>query len=271
MSAEESPRRSELASRALATVRKLAPPLLTLLCSLSLWHFLAASGLVNALILPRPIDVLQTLGAEWHVYGYHMAVTMLESLGGFGLALVFAVIVSVPIALIPTLDRALMPWIIAGQAFPKEALSPLLAVWLGYSMLPKTLLSGMICFFPIAIALIRGLLAIDTNTVDMLRVLGASRMQQLLLYRIPNSIPSLLTGIRIALPLSLIGAVVGEFAGSSAGLGYLIRVNRAHLEPAFVFGCLVLLALLGISYFVVVLLLERRLRRYTGESSSVTV
>lgn len=271
MSAEEKPQRSDFATLSLATGRKLIPPLLTLLCSLLLWHFLAASGLVNALILPRPLDVLQTLGAGWHVYSNHMAVTMFESLGGFGLALVFAVIVSVPIALIPTLDRAFTPWIIAGQAFPKEALSPLLAVWLGYSMLPKTLLSGMICFFPIAIALIRGLLAIDTNTVDMLRVLGASRVQQLLFYRIPNSIPSLLTGIRIALPLSLIGAVVGEFAGSSAGLGYLILVNRAHMEPAFVFGCLVLLALLGILYFVVVLVLERRLRRYTGESSSVTV
>jgi NitT/TauT family transport system permease protein len=182
MSLQQPSRQTDVVISNRPSIRTLVPPLLTMICVLLLWLTLSLSGLVNALILPNPVDVLRTLVVDWKVYAWHTAVTTIESLGGFVLALLVAVIVSVPIALVPVLDRALTPWIVAGQAFPKEALSPLLAVWLGYGMVPKGLLSGMICFFPIAIALIRGLLSNDSNTVDMLRVLGASRIQQVLLY-----------------------------------------------------------------------------------------
>jgi NitT/TauT family transport system permease protein len=185
------------------------------------------------------------------------------------IAFVLAAAFSTLIAFAPWFDRAITPWIVAGQAFPKEALTPLLAVWLGYSMLPKTLLSASICFFPITIALSRGLLSTDMDTVDMLRVLGASRSQQFFMYRLPNSLTSLLTGLRIAFPMSLIGAVVGELWGSSAGLGYLIRVNRAHLDPAFVFGSLVLLAFLGLLDFIVVVVLEWVFRKYLDRTSPI--
>lgn len=250
-------------------MKRFLPPLVTFFVLLVSWHLLASTGWVSSLILPMPGVVVQTLMQNVPLFAYHTWITTAESLGGFLIGLVAALVVGLLTVVFPLFERAMTPWVIAGQSFPKEALSPLLAVWLGYSMEPKVLLAGMICFFPLAIAFSRGLLSTDRDTVDMLKMLGSSRKQELRYYRLPNSIPSLLTGIRIALPLSLIGAVVGEFAGSSAGLGHLIRVNKGHLESGFVFGCLVALALLGIVYYLVVLLLEWPLRRYLGDFSTI--
>jgi ABC-type nitrate/sulfonate/bicarbonate transport system permease component len=154
-------------------------------------------------------------------------------------------------------ERTIYPAIVASQAIPIIALAPILLIWFGYGLTPKVIVVVLICFFPIAVNMADGLRAVDPDAIALLRSMGANRWQVMRIVRIPTSLPYLLSGLRIAAAVSVIGAIVGEWVGASSGLGYLMTRSAAQFQTALLFSAVGISALLGITLFTIVALSER--------------
>jgi NitT/TauT family transport system permease protein len=141
---------------------------------------------------------------------------------------------------------------------PKIALAPLFILWFGFDLFPKVALIVVIAFFPVAINMLVGLQSVDPNLVALLRSVGASRNEILMRIQIPNSLPYLMAGLKVAVTLAVIGAIVGEFAGAQAGLGYMIQFASTQMETALVFAALVEVSVLGLLFYYVIEFIEWR-------------
>ena len=183
----------------------------------------------------------------------------MEAVLGFGLGLVAGLAVGALVDAVPVLRRAIYPLVVASQTVPIPAIAPLLLIWFGYGLLPKILVTALIAFFPLAVNTVDGLRSTDRDVLDLLRSLGAGRWGRFRLAKLPSALPFVFSGAKIAVSVAVIGAVFGEFVGSSAGLGYLINRSRAQFLTDRVFACIVLLAIMGIGLFALVVLAERLL------------
>ncbi len=150
------------------------------------------------------------------------------------------------------------PFVIASQTIPIIAIAPLLLVWIGYGIQPKIIVVALISFFPIVVNMVDGLRSVDADTVRMLRTLGASRWQVFRLLQVPTSLPYLFSGAKVAVAVAVIGAVIGEWVGASAGLGYLMVQSAPRFQTSMVFAAIIVLSVIGVTLFGLVSLLERR-------------
>jgi ABC-type nitrate/sulfonate/bicarbonate transport system permease component len=185
-------------------------------------------------------------------------VTLQEILLGLGLGVVAGVAFAVAMRLSDALRHAAYPLIIASQTIPIVIFAPILVVWLGYGIEPKVLIVALLCFFPITVNALDGLRAVDPEAVKMMRTLDASRMQILSRVEAPAALPQFFTGLRIAATFAPIGAVFGEWAGSSSGLGHLVLQDLAQLETARMFAAAAVLSAIALAMVGVVALVERR-------------
>jgi len=253
--------------RPLAPVRRrhasqiIAPALLLLLLA-GAWEAFVRLWAVPSYILPPPSRILIELVTRRALLLDHALTTLQEVLLGFALGVGAGVLLAVVMATVPLLRRSVQPLLIISQTFPKEALAPLFIIWFGFGILSKVVITALICFFPVAIAMLRGLLTVDPGALDLFRLYGASRFKTLIWLRLPSSLPQLFSGLRISATLSVIGAVVGEFVGASKGLGLLIRIANTQLSTALIFASLVVLGLMGTSFYGLVVGTERFLTRW---------
>ena len=168
------------------------------------------------------------------------------------------------------IERMLYPLVISTQTFPKEALAPVFVIWFGFGLFPKVIIAGLISFFPVVINTTRGLLSVDTSILDLMRSLSANQRQIFFKVRLPNAIPYLFAALKMCITLSVIGAVVGEFVGSSAGLGHLIRLANSELATDLMFAALLALGCMGTGLFLLVDGLEKTaLRRWGGAVETI--
>ncbi len=223
------------------------------------WQALVTVYSVPAWKLPAPWAIAQELADSRSLYLRHTWVTLQEVLLGFAVALTFGVSLAGLIASSATFRRAIYPFVIASQTVPIIVIAPLLLVWIGYGVAPKVIVVTLIAFFPIVVNTVDGLGAADADMVRMMRTLGATRSQIFMKVRAPAALPFLFSGIKIAITFSVIGAVIGEWVGASAGLGYLTRVSVPLFQTARAFGAVVILSAMGVTLFSVVALMERRL------------
>ena len=233
------------------------PALLVLAGLLGLWEGLVALTRTPAWLLPAPSAIIAAAVGVQDLLLRHTAVTLLEALLGFGAALVLGLLLAAAMALSPALERALYPLVIASQAINPLAIAPLLLIWLGYGLEPKVVIVVLICFFPIVVNTVDGLRATDPELTRLLRSLGADRWQVFRLVRLPAALPYLLSGAKVAIAVSVIGAVIGEWVGASAGLGYFMIRSAAALQTPRVFAAVVITALLGLLLFGLAGLVER--------------
>ncbi|MBU1862236.1 MAG: ABC transporter permease [Candidatus Omnitrophica bacterium] len=208
-------------------------------------------------ILPTPSQIIAEMSVSYRSLMRHSWVTIGEIVMGFTLGMISAFILSIGIVYSRTIKRAVYPFLMFFQVVPKMALAPIFLVWFGYGILPKVLISALVCFFPIVINTVRGLTAIEKELLDLTYSLNATKTQVLRKIRIPLSLPYVFSGLKIAISLSVIGAVVGEFIGTDRGLGYLIMMANANLETAMMFSTIIVLSFIGITLFLVVCLGER--------------
>jgi NitT/TauT family transport system permease protein len=148
---------------------------------------------------------------------------------------------------------------VATQTIPKVAIAPLFVVWFGFSILPKVLIVIMIAFFPIVIAFVVGMKSVDRDAVQLLRSMGANRVQTLIKLQLPNSLPSLFGGLKVAISFAVVGAVVGEFVGSNSGLGYVLLQATGQIQTERVFAGIAWLMAIGIALFYSVSFVEAKL------------
>ena len=155
------------------------------------------------------------------------------------------------------MERALYPFIIASQTIPIIVIAPMLLIWVGYGLAPKVIVVALISFFPIVVNMVDGLKSVDRDMVNLMRTLGANRRQVFFKVQVPTSLPYLFSGMRVAIAVSVIGAVIGEWVGSSEGLGYLMLRSKPQFLTERVFASIVILSALGIGLFASVGIVER--------------
>ncbi|HEY7418967.1 MAG TPA: ABC transporter permease [Ktedonobacteraceae bacterium] len=216
------------------------------------WYFATASGRVNALILPAPIDVFHALvdGFSSGIYLQNTLVTVQESVFGFLLAVAVALPLGYGLAKSRLLATTFQPYLAAGQAIPAIVIAPLLVLWLGYGMLPTMLVCMLVVLFPLIINTVFGIQSIEPALTDAARVEGAAGWSMLAHIEFPLALPAILAAVRTCFTLSITGALVGEFVGGGdQGLGALILIAKNQYNMPLMFATLVVLGVLAAAYY----------------------
>lgn len=240
----------------LKPIRGYLPPLGVILFLLALWE-LIAHLLGMPYILPSPSTILLRMVADWELLLRHAVVTLEEVSLGFVIALFLGIATALLIFHSRTFQRALYPLIIATQNVPVFAIAPILVLWLGYGLMSKVAVAALIIFFPLVVNTVDGLRSTDKDTTDLFKILEASPLQVLLKLHLPSALPFIFSGCKIGVTLSVVGAVIGEWVGAKAGLGFLMIRANAMLKIDLVFAAIVWLSILGIALFELVSLIER--------------
>jgi NitT/TauT family transport system permease protein len=232
-------------------------PALTLVGALAAWEAATYVFKIPRFIVPAPSAILGE-GWEWR-YRFigHTWVTLYETLGGFALSVVVGVPLAVMIVYSPAVRSALYPLIILTQAVPKIAIAPVLLLVLGAGEIPKVFVAFLVAFFPVVVDTATGLAATPPELLDLSRSYRASAFKTFLKVRLPMALPFFFAGAKVAITLSVIGAVVGEFVGSDRGLGYVILSATSYWKTELAFSSMILLSVMAILLFAAVSLVER--------------
>jgi NitT/TauT family transport system permease protein len=212
---------------------------------------------VQTFLVPKPSAVAQSFHNNTEVLWTNSLVTLKEVLLGFAVAATGGLALAVLIVYVPLLKRILYPIIVASQTIPKIAIAPLLIVWFGFGLAPKIIVVFLIAFFPVVIASTVGLRSVDENMLHLVRSMGASGFQAFYKVRLVHAVPSIFSGLKIAITLSVVGAIVGEFVGADAGLGYLLLIANGQLDTPLMFAAVVVLSVMGILLFAIISAIEQ--------------
>jgi NitT/TauT family transport system permease protein len=226
------------------------------------WQLVVVVGGYPEYILPSPVVVAERAveAVQNGTLQPHLAATLEESVVGFAVGATVAILVGIMLAKSLTAERVLSPYLVAAQAIPILALAPLIDIWFGGGLTARVVICALIVFFPIAIATMVGIRGTDPLLVEMARANGARGAQVTRLLELPSALPVLFGGLRVGVTLAVIGAVVAEWAGASVGLGVLINIaDQGLFDTPLMFVALGTLALLGLTFYGVVLLVERAL------------
>jgi putative hydroxymethylpyrimidine transport system permease protein len=239
--------------------RKILPAALLLAALIGAWElYVDLKGQTfSTAILPAPHQVAQALFDDRSLLWSNFLVTAKEVLLGILVAAVLGSILSVAIHFSPTLRRATYPLVVASQAVPVPILSPILIFWLGFGLLPKLVVVALVSFFSIVVTTSAGLAAVDPDLIKLMRTFDAPRRRTFRHVELPAALPSVFAGAKIAVAVSVIGAVLAEYTGSNSGLGYVILVSEPQLLVSRAVAAVVILSLFAIALFAVLGLVER--------------
>jgi ABC-type nitrate/sulfonate/bicarbonate transport system permease component len=212
---------------------------------------------VDPLTLPAPSRIVNALWDARTVAVGHALTTLGETVVGFSVSVVFAVVAALTMDSMGSVRRAVYPLLVASQTVPIVAVAPLLVLWFGIGLLPKVVVVVLVTFFPIAVALLDGLASADRDAMDLLESMGASHRQQLLKLRLPGALPSFFTGLRISVTYAVIGAIFGEAVGAIDGLGIWIVLSKNLFRTDLVFAAILVTAALTLGLWLLVGVVER--------------
>jgi len=243
------------------------PALLVFVVIVALWELAARSGLISHLVLPAPSGIalalvnLFTTGILWQ----HLRATLTATIAGFAFGAGLAFILAVLSSFWGWFRRIVSPYMIILQVTPRVALAPIFITWFGFGLTPKIVMAATICFFPVFINTLTGLLNTDEEALEMFRSMGASNRQIFTQFTMPSAMPVTFAGLKTGITLALIGAVVAEFVATSQGLGLLIDRFTFRLAMDESFAVLLVLALLGLALYGIMEFLDRRVVFWTHE------
>ncbi len=248
-----------------------------LLVLISLWWLTTHVLGTPAYILPTPEDVLRATVAglkrfPWDrgSYWYHAGITIWEALSGFALGSAFGAIIGLALSHWPIMGKSWYPYIIGFQSLPKVALAPLMVVWFGFGLEGKIFITAIITFFPVLVNVMAGYQAVEPERIELARSCNATEFDLLKKIIIPSCMPFLFAGLGVASVLSVLGAVVGEFVGATAGLGILLMQYNQSMETPPMFAVILLLAVIGFLMNYVLTLVERRCCFWAQRSKAAT-
>lgn len=231
--------------------------------ALSAVVFIAAWQLATTLLhtptyfLPSPYAILKDIVAQRDILLQQTGVTTVEVILGYLLSIVIAMPLAILFTYSRAFERAIYPLIVGSQTVPKVAVAPLLLTWFGFGLRPKIVIVVLITFFPMVINAVVGLKSLHPNMLHLARSMGANMFQVFWRFRLPNALPSIFAGLKVATVLAVIGAVVAEFVGADGGLGYVIMMATADLNVARQFSAITLLSIIGILFFWLIGFIER--------------
>lgn len=219
-----------------------------------------------AYILPSPTDILKRL---WELRGPLFTAHLPATMKVVGIALVISIFLGVGLAVLmdasPIAERAMYPLVIASQTIPTTALAPLFVLWFGYSIWSKVLVAVLFTFFPITITVYDGFRSVKTEMKELMMTFGADQRQIFLKLKLPAVLPYFFSALKMAMPLSVVGAAIGEWLGAQSGLGYFSRRMMTQLDGAGVFAPVILLSIAALLATAVVAFLERKIVKWRSD------
>ena len=247
------------------SLKDIAEPVIFFVALLVLWEVLVKVARVPAFILPPPRDLYASFTAKYYILGHHALITFVEALGGFTLSLVLGVACAVGVVYSRHLQNTVYPLVVILYAMPKSAFAPLMVIWIGYGLVSKMAIAFLVAFFPIVVNTVVGLREVEPELLELARINRGSAWDVFQKIRLPNSLPYLFAGVKVALVLSVTGAIVAEFVAANEGLGYLVLQANYSLDTAFALVILLILALLSLALFVAVDALQRKMVPWSAE------
>ncbi len=221
------------------------------------WYGAVLAFHIPPYLLPLPGAVLDRMREDAPFLARHTSVTAGEALGGFVLSALLGIALALLIVSFRVADRALMPWLVLSQTFPKIALAPLVVVWFGLGFGPKLAVTFLVAFFPVVIGTVVGLRSAEREVLELARSLRAGWWATLWYFRFPLALPSMFAGLKIAVAFSVVGAVIAEWVGATEGLGYLLLQANANLDTTLLFAVLAALTAVGLVLYYTVEAAER--------------
>ena len=234
------------------------PPALAIAVAIAIWEAWVRAASIPVYIVPAPSVVIARLTGDLGFFVLHGGITLAEALAGFVLGAAVAFTGATLMAHSRFLERTLFPIAILVKVTPIVAVAPLFVIWFGFGSLPKIFIASLITFFPVLVNAMVGLRAVNPGALDFFRSLHASRTETYLKLRLPSSLPYLFAAFRISIPLSVIGAVVGEWFSGDRGLGSVIIVAHSNLDMPTLFSAILVLAFIGITLTVITVYIERK-------------
>ena len=195
---------------------------------LILWQLISSLGIVDSFMLPSPIQVVRAFVSEFPSLMEHSVITLSEAFLGLGLGVLLGFIMAIFMDQFDALYKAFYPLLVLTQTIPTVAIAPLLVLRFGYEMTPKVILIVITTFFPITVGLLNGFKSVDQDSVNLLRAMGAGRLQIFRYIKLPGALSQFFSGLRISASYAVVGAVISEWLGGFGGLGvYMTRVKKA--------------------------------------------
>jgi NitT/TauT family transport system permease protein len=268
---------SETAARAISKARwsrvaaDIGQPIAALIGFVLLWEVICRAFSIPAYLVPAPSAIwTDTWKLAGQVSMHALATTQTTLLGFFA-----SLIVSLPLAVLltasPIIANAIYPLLVLTQSIPKVALAPILVVIFGSNELPRVVVTFLVAFFPLVLSIAAGITSVPPELIELGRACRASRWRELWRIRLPYAVPFIFSGLKAAITLSVVGAVVGEFVNADKGLGYLIVTSTAFFQVPLAWGALVLLSLMGIILFQAIVIIEQVFFPWAVDADKQTV
>lgn len=224
---------------------------------LVLWQLIAPAADIPEYILPTPVRIIEALIKDWNLIFSHALVTFSEALVGFLLAVLFGIFSGVIMGYYAPVRRAFYPVFVISQTIPTIVLAPLFAIWFGFGLMPKIILVVLVCFFPIAVTFTEGLVETDRSMDELLKVMGAGKWKSFCVLRIPQAIPSLFSGLKIAATYSIMAAVISEWVGAKMGLGIFMTRAMSSFRTALLFADILVIVILSLAVYKLIEIFEK--------------
>ena len=249
---------------------RMAPLLLTVALFL-LWELAARGFDIPAFILPAPSAAMASGWQYRDAILLHATKTLMTTLAGFAVAVIFGLALGMAIGSSRIVYRATYPLLIGFNSIPKAALVPILVIWFGIGTVPAILLAFLISFFPIVVNVATGLATVEPEIEDVLRSLGARRMDILIKVGIPRSLPFFFASLKVAITLAFVGSVISETVAANEGIGYMMMAASSRFNVPLVFAGLLVVAAMGIIMYELAALIERRCTGWAHRGSSAAM
>ncbi|MDX1742614.1 MAG: ABC transporter permease [Ruegeria sp.] len=244
-------------STAKRVMDNVGPPLVVLTVMLIVWEAACRWLDIAVYILPAPSDVFSAFAKHGGTLLYHTGITSMEAVSGFVIGSALGAILGTMFAYSRFLARGFLPFIIAANTIPVVAIAPIIIIWFGHGITSKIAVTAFLSFFPLALNMMKGLQSYDRVVMDVFYIAGASPMQRFFKMRLPNALPYVFVGLKLNVTFSVIGAIVAEFVQADRGLGFVIMTAYRSMGMPRLWAAMLLSALLGIVFFLIIALLER--------------
>jgi NitT/TauT family transport system permease protein len=233
-------------------------PLVSALVGIVLWEAIVRWLAIPGYLLPAPTAVLSAMVERWSYLMTNLGYTALAAMSGFFIALVLGVTLGIAIAASPIVDRIIYPWLIIPHAVPKVVVAPLMLVWIGFGLKSGIIFVIFFTFFTIVVNTVMGLKSADPDLLHLVRAMGAGRLRMMLKIKLPNALPNIFTGIKLAATLAPVGAVIGEFVASNRGLGYVLIQAVGSMSTDLAFAAVIIVSSFGVAVWYLAELVEKK-------------
>ena len=234
-----------------------------------LWEIVCRVFSIQAFILPAPSAIAATTIELHAAIVQHALQTLFTTVVGFAIAVGFGLLLGIALGASKPIYDAMYPMMVGFNSVPKVAIVPILVIWFGIGTVPAIITAFLISFFPIVVNVATGLATIEPELQDVLRSLGASKLQIIWKVGVPRAMPFFFAALKVAITLAFVGSVISETVASNSGVGYLMMAANANLNVPLVFAGLVVLAFLGVALYEVFAFLERRITFWATRANDI--